>query len=291
MNMLRGAAIRQAFAATALGLAAMHSAQAVFVNSYIKRDFSVGARAQEFAPNCNPCGEDQDTWIIKGQDNGKELTGYDSLFSDYGTNDLNAGNQSLSFAADYRGMHAQVSSERQVDFLSPDVMRVNVTGHVDITHPGGADLLRDKGEVSGFGHSSTEFSFFVERPTLVEVTVDMSFKDLVTPVGTAQGGLAGLFTFQGGNLDLSYTAADFAKGPLTFTTTLLQGPAASVSLVSTGSRTALGADHAVSDWQASVTIRAVPEPSGWALLPCVLLAGGWIVRRDRRTKACARAEG
>lgn len=285
-NMFKLGAFRRSWLAGAACVAVMHSAHADFVDIYVKRGFTAGASAQEHLPNCNPCGEDQEREIVKGPNNFQELYGYDSKTGDFGTRDLTSGNQSLSFQADYRGMHAAVSSERKVDFLSPDVIAVHVSGHLDVTHPGGEDLLRDKGLVRASGSAFTEFGFHVDRPTTVLVTVDMAFKDLIAPVGTLFGGLGGSITFTGDQLQKGYTTADLANGPVSFTTTLLPGAAhgVGVDFSVSGLRGAEAAAHSVSEWQGSVTIQAVPEPSGWALLSCGLLAGGWIIRRDRRIR-------
>lgn len=276
ITLLRSKALRP-WIAVLLGLAATHNAYADFINPSVKRGLLVGARAEESAPNCSPCGQDQEAWIVKGVNNRKELWGYDSLSEGSDSRDLNAGNQTLSFEADYRGMHAQASSSRKVDFLSPDVISVNVVGSSAVTHPGGAALLRDAGVASAFGDASTEFVFSVDRPTTVEVKVGMAFKDAADSGGAQSNGGSGLFTFVGGGLDLKYTQADLAKGPLSFTATLLPGSVSGVSLEAGGLSYAASARRASVEWQADVTIRAVPEPSGMAL--ALAVAGGALMVR------------
>lgn len=284
MHIIKRDTLLRSLLAGVLGLAAMRSAHADFVNVVVQRSITASASAQEYKLNCSPCGQEESPWLITGPYNFKELTGQDSTAGGVGTHDLTLGNQSLSLQADDRGMHAEVLSARKVDFLSPDVISVNVTGHVDVTHPGGEDLLRDKGMVMAYGSTDTAFSFHVDRPTTVLVTVDMSFKDLGVPVGAVSGGLSGRLTFLDGKTETSYTHADVANGPLSFMATLLPEAGASVQLSVSGSRQAEAAGHGVSEWQANVTIRAVPEPSGWALLSCCVLAGGGILRRDRHIR-------
>jgi hypothetical protein len=243
-----------------LGFAVAHPAHARLDVHAGQGSMNVTAQSAVFTPLCRPCHEDEEPFAVAGER--KEDNRYTSF------EPWQEGNQAVDLKASYLGMHSDVSLYRTLD-VREDAIDLSIGGSIDLGHPGGVPQDDPRHLAYGSVQTDTGFRISVDRPTQIQLAVDIAFDDgLLRPYEWGQGPALGKVTFSSaGGMTHTFTDIDLANGPVKLTLDLFPEDYYFLSAVTVVSSGAVFDERQLdAKWLTHVSITAVPEPSGYALV-------------------------